>query len=324
MKKYSQQQQAPLITIITPAYNETENLPLLYSQLVEVFKHVEFIWEWIIIDDHSEDKTYAIASELAEKDPHISAIRFSRNFGSHMALRCGLENANGDCVVGMAADMQDPPNLIPQLFERWQNGAHVVWAARSNRTGEKRSTLLFSRWYYRIMRDVVGLKHIPLNGADFFLLDRKVVNAVNQFREKNVSLFALISWMGFNQETITYDKQARQHGQSGWSLEKKVKMAVDSMTSFSYKPIRLMTYLGFILAFFAFTYLLVVLINYLTGVAPQGWTSLMAATLLIGGLQMMMIGFLGEYIWRSLDESRRRPPFIIESQTGQNHSKKAR
>jgi dolichol-phosphate mannosyltransferase len=312
-------QQTPLITIVTPAFNEAENLPLLYHQLVEAFEHADFGWEWIIVDDHSADQTYAIASDLAEKDARVSATRFSRNFGSHMALRCGLENAKGDCVVGMAADMQDPPDLIPRLFERWQSGAHVVWAVRSSRTGEKRSTLLFSRWYYRIMRDVVGLKHMPLNGADFFLLDRKVVNAVNQFREKNVSLFALISWMGFNQETVTYDKQARQHGRSGWSLEKKVKMAVDSMTSFSYKPIRLMTYLGFVLAFFAFAYLLVVLINYLTGGAPQGWTSLMAAILLIGGLQMMMIGFLGEYIWRSLDESRQRPPYIIESQTKQDH-----
>lgn len=313
------QPQTPLITIVTPAYNEAENLPLLYRQLVKTFEHADFEWEWIIIDDHSADQTYAIASDLTQNDPRVSAIRFSRNFGSHMALRCGLENARGNCLVGMAADMQDPPDLIPQLFERWQNGVHVVWAARSSRTGEKRSTLLFSRWYYRIMRDVVGLKHMPLNGADFFLLDRKVIDAVNQFHEKNVSLFALISWMGFKQETVTYDKQARQHGHSGWSLEKKLKMAVDSMTSFSYKPIRLMTYLGFVLAFFAFAYLLVVLINYLTGVAPQGWTSLMAAILLIGGLQMMMIGFLGEYIWRSLDESRQRPPYVIEDQTGQAH-----
>jgi dolichol-phosphate mannosyltransferase len=316
MKENKVHQPAPLLTIVTPAFNEADNLPALYGKMIESFKDADFDWEWIIVDDHSPDHTYTIASALAEKDERVRAFRFSRNYGSHMALRCGFEHANGDCVVGMAADMQDPPDLIPQLLDRWKAGVHVVWAARTCRPGEKRTTLLFSRWYYRIMRDVVGLKEIPVDGADFFLVDRKVADAINQFQEKNVSLFALIAWMGFNQETVTYDKQARQHGRSGWSLEKKLKMAVDSLTSFSYKPIRLMTYTGFALAFLSFVYLLVVLINYLTGVAPQGWTSQMAAILLIGGLQMMMIGILGEYIWRALDESRQRPSYIIEAQTG--------
>jgi polyisoprenyl-phosphate glycosyltransferase len=311
-----------LLTVVTPAFNEAENLPTLYGKLIESFQDADFDWEWIIVDDHSPENTYAVASALAEKDERVKAFRFSRNYGSHMALRCGFEHAKGDCVVGMAADMQDPPDLIPRLFDRWKAGVHVVWAARTSRPGEKRTTLLFSRWYYRIMRDVVGLKEIPVDGADFFLVDRKVVDAINQFREKNVSLFALIAWMGFNQETVTYDKQARQHGRSGWSLEKKLKMAVDSLTSFSYKPIRFMTYTGFALAFLSFIYLLVVLINYLTGVAPQGWTSQMAAILLIGGLQMMMIGILGEYIWRSLDESRQRPSYIIEAQTGHDQPDK--
>jgi len=315
--------QTPLVTIVTPAFNEAENLPILYKRFLTVFKQSGLDWEWIIIDDHSADETYQIAAGLAEEDTRILVFRFSRNYGSHIALRCGLEHARGDCMVGMAADMQDPPTLIPQLVERWQAGAHVVWAARESRDGEKRSTLLFSRWYHRIMRDFVGLKQMPLDGADFFLLGRKAVDAVNQFKEKNVSLFALISWLGFQQETVTYDKQARQHGRSGWSFEKKLKMAVDSMTSFSYKPIRFMTYMGFFLAFLAFIYLMVVLFNYLSGVAPQGWTSQMAAILLIGGLQIMMIGILGEYIWRSLDESRQRPSYTIEAQTGGNCSEKS-
>jgi polyisoprenyl-phosphate glycosyltransferase len=316
MEEKKVHQQSSLLTVVTPAFNEAENLPVLFGQLIESFQDADFDWEWIIVDDHSSDKTYTVASAFAEKDERVRAFRFSRNYGSHMALRCGFEHARGDCVVGMAADMQDPPDLIPQLLARWKAGVHVVWAARASRPGEKRTTLLFSRWYYRIMRDVVGLKEMPVDGADFFLVDRKVVDAINQFREKNVSLFALIAWMGFNQETVTYDKHARQHGHSGWSLEKKLKMAVDSLTSFSYKPIRLMTYTGFAIAFLSFVYLVVVLINYLTGVAPQGWTSQMAAIVLMGGLQMMMIGILGEYIWRSLDESRQRPSYIIEAQTG--------
>jgi dolichol-phosphate mannosyltransferase len=305
--------QQSLLTIVTPAYNEAVNIPLLYAQLVEVLAHSEMRWEWIIIDDHSADSTFLAASELAEADARVSVYRFSRNYGSHLALRCGLRKSQGDCVIGMAADLQDPPALIPELVEKWKSGAHVVWAARENRTGEKKSTLLFSRLYYRIMRDVVGFKQLPLDGADFFLLDRQVVAALSQFSEKNVSLFALISWLGFDQQVLTYDKHARQHGKSGWSLEKKIKMAVDSMTSFSFKPIRLMTIAGLILSSLAFVYLLVVLVNYIAGAAPEGWTSLMAAILLIGGLQIMMIGILGEYIWRSLDESRQRPLYTVEA-----------
>ncbi len=305
-----------LVSIITPAYNEAENIPLLYDQISDALKNAAYDWEWIIIDDHSKDDTFSTASQLADQEPRVRAFRFSRNYGSHMALRCGLEYAKGDCVVGMAADLQDPPAIIPQLVNQWESGnPQVIWAARESREGETRSTLLFSRWYYRIMRDVVGLEQMPLDGADFFLLDRVVVEAINQFNEKNVSLFALISWMGFRQETLSYQKQARQHGQSGWSVKKKLKMAVDSLTSFSYKPIQIMTVTGFVLSFFSFTYLLVVLINYLSGIAPEGWTSLMAAILLIGGLQIMMIGILGEYIWRSLDEARRRPRYLIEAAT---------
>jgi len=190
-----------------------------------------------------------------------------------------------------------------------------VWAEREVRLGEKGLPLVFSRLYYRIMRDMVGISQMPPEGADFFLIDRKVVDALNQFKERNVSIFALISWMGFSQTVIQYDKQARQHGKSGWSFEKKLKMAIDSMTSFSYKPIQLMTLIGMLLAAFSFVYLIVVLVNYFRGIAPQGWTSLMAAILLIGGLQIVMIGVLGEYIWRSLDESRQRPMYTIEDST---------
>lgn len=316
MEKKILKQQSPLVTIVTPAYNEAKNIPLLHEQLVQVFDQAGLDWEWIIVDDHSADATFLTASQLTEKDERVRAVRFSRNYGSHMALRCGFEQARGECVIGMAADLQDPPAFIPELVIKWQEGVQVVWAARESRAGEKNSTLLFAHWYYRVMRDVVGLKQMPLDGADFFLIDRRVVDAVNQFTEKNVSLFMLIAWMGFRQEAITYDKQPRQHGKSSWSLEQKLKMAIDSLTSFSYQPIRFMTLIGLILSSLAFIYLIIVLINYLSNTAPPGWTSLMAAILLIGGLQIMMIGFLGEYIWRSLDESRRRPRYTIETTSG--------
>ena len=310
-----QKSQIPLLSVITPAFNEAENLYPLYEQIVDDLEKLEINWEWIIVDDHSFDETFAIATKLSNGDKRVRAFRFSRNYGSHMALRCGLEKAKGKCAVGMAADLQDPPSLIPALLEKWKAGAQVVWAARAQRLGESKITIFLSRIYNSIMRSIVGLKEIPSGGSDFFLLDRKVIQAVNSFSERNASVLTLITWMGFRQEVITYDKQARLHGNSGWNLEKKLKMAIDSLTSFSYKPIRAMTVIGFILAVLAFGYLFAVIINGLRGAAPQGWPSLMVAILFIGGLQIMMIGILGEYIWRSLDESRRRPRYFIESTT---------
>jgi dolichol-phosphate mannosyltransferase len=302
-----------LVSIITPAFNEADNIIPLYEQLADTLKKSDYDWEWIIVDDHSSDDTYLIVEKLVEQESQIRTFRFSRNYGSHMALRCGFEKAKGDCAICMAADLQDPPSVIPDLIEKWESGTQVVWASRGKRIGESKLTVLLSRIYLGLMRNFVGLKNLPTSGADFFLLDRKVIDSVNNFSEKNTSILSLITWMGFRQDVITYDKQARLHGKSGWDFEKKFKMAIDSLTSFSFKPIRAMTIVGFVLSFLSFIYLIVVIINGFRGVAPQGWPSLMVAILFIGGLQIMMIGILGEYIWRSLDESRRRPKYTIET-----------
>jgi len=186
---------------------------------------------------------------------------------------------------------------------------------RLRREGEKASTLGFSRFYYWIMRHVVGMNEMPATGADFCLMDRRVVNALRQFGETNASVFALITWMGFQQKSIPYVKKARLHGRSGWNLEKKLKLVVDSVTSFTYLPIRLMSYLGFLLAVIGFLYATFVVFNALHGHPPQGWASLMVVVLVIGGIQMLMMGVLGEYVWRALDESRHRPRYLIEATT---------
>jgi dolichol-phosphate mannosyltransferase len=183
------------------------------------------------------------------------------------------------------------------------------------REGEKAATIGFARLYYLLMRRVVGIKEIPSMGADFFLIDRCVIDALRQFNESNASILALITWMGFRQTTINYDKQARKYGQSGWSLEKKLKLALDSITSFTYVPIRLMSYLGLVVAMLGFLYALVVIINALAGHPAQGWASLMVVLLVIGGIQMLMMGVLGEYLWRALDEARQRPRYLIEAAT---------
>lgn len=301
------------LSVVTPAYNEERNVPVLYAALNSILSSLDADWEWIVVDDHSADKTFEAVTEIALRDPRVRAVRLARNFGSHTALACGLHQAQGDCAVVLAADLQDPPETVIELLKKWQEGAQVVWAIRGKRAGERRSRIAFARLYYFLMRRVVGMKGIPSTGADFFLLDRIVMDAFRQFRESNVSILALITWMGYRQTAITYDKQSRLYGQSSWNFEKKLKLAVDSVTSFSYLPIRLISCLGFILGLLGFMYAGLVINNALHGNPVPGWSSLMVVVLLVGGIQMLMMGVLGEYLWRALDESRRRPRYLIEA-----------
>lgn len=302
-----------LISIVSPAYNESKNLPILYEALRKTFLKMNFDWEWVVVDDHSSDGTFTVLSALAQRDPRVRAFRLSRNFGSHAAVSCGMRNARGGLAVVLASDLQDSPDIIPQMVEKWCEGAQVVWAVRGERTGISPYQLMLSRLYYFLMRQFVGLKEVPATGADSFLIDRVVMDALNQFDETNVSLLILISWMGFRQEYIVADKKARMYGRSGWSLEKKIKLLLDSVTAFSYRPIRIMSYLGIAISFLGFMFAVYIVANAFLGQPPQGWSSLMVAVLFVGGCTMLMMGILGEYIWRSLDESRRRPRFLIES-----------
>lgn len=307
----------PEVTIVVPAYNEEENLPLLHDRLCGVMQTLGVDWEWVIVDDHSSDATFAVISAMAERDHRVRGIRLARNHGSHKAITCGLHEAKGDCAIVLAADLQDPPETIPELLEQWRHGAQVVWAARRRRLGEKKSAVIFARVFYFLMRRIVGIREIPATGADFFLVDRRVIDAFCQFKEHNAHIMVLITWMGFRQATITYDKQARIHGRTGWTIEKKIKMALDSMISLTYLPIRVMSYVGFIVALIGFVFAITVVAETLTGNPPKGWASLMVVVLVLGGIQMLMMGVLGEYLWRTLDESRYRPRFLIEATTGQ-------
>jgi polyisoprenyl-phosphate glycosyltransferase len=305
------------VSVVTPAFNESGNLPAVHQRLRAALDQSGLQWEWLIVDDASRDNTYAVAAGIAADDPHVRVFRFSRNFGSHTALICGLDHARGDCAIGMAADLQDPPEAIPALLAQWSAGSQVVWAVREQREGESRSVIAFSRFYYWLMRTVAGLKDTPITGADFVLLDRRVIDAVRQFPEHNASFFALVTWVGFRQSSIRYDKQPRQHGRSGWTLRKKLKLVVDSLTSFSYLPIRWMSCIGLATSALGLLYGIVVILNAIFGRPVEGWTSIMVAVLFLGGGQMFMLGVLGEYIWRGLDESRRRPRYLIESTAGQ-------
>lgn len=308
-----------VVSVVTPAYNEAQNLPLLYERLSHVLGDLQVAWEWIVVDDHSGDGSFDAVASIAQRDHRVRAVRLARNSGSHTAITCGLHQAGGDCAVVLAADLQDPPETLPVLLDQWRAGAQIVWAVRAQREGETASTIGFARLYYLIMRRLVGIQDMPATGADFFLLDRRVLDAFRQFHESNVSILALLTWMGFRQVTIAYEKQARLHGRSGWSLRKKLKLVVDSVTSFSFLPVRLMSLVGFVVAIVGFLYAGVVTVNALAGRPPQGWASLMVVVLVIGGIQMVMMGVLGEYLWRALDESRGRPRYIIERTTESAH-----
>jgi dolichol-phosphate mannosyltransferase len=300
------------LSVITPAYNEAENLPDLYKRLKVVLEALSCHWEWIVVDDHSDDSTFGEARRLAEIDCRVRVFRLSRNCGSHTSIICGLEQARGHCAVVMAADLQDPPELIPALLERWRGGGQVVWAVRSARPKEARSTLFFSRLYYWLMRNGAGFRTMPPTGADFFLIDRQVIAGLRSCDERNVSIFALIAWLGFRQDYVQYEKDARQRGSSGWTLGKKIKLVIDSLTAFSYIPIRAIAVLGVLVACSGLAYAFFVIFNAFVGVPATGWSSLMVVVLIMGGGQMCMLGVLGEYLWRALDESRHRPRYIVE------------
>jgi dolichol-phosphate mannosyltransferase len=301
------------LSILTPAFNEAANLPALYERLVPVMARLGLDWEWLVLDDHSRDETFAVVAQLSARDTRVKGIRFARNAGSHAAITCGLHHVQGDAAVMVAADLQDPPETIEVMLERWRSGAKVVWAVRRQRPGD-RSHAGFAAIYYWVMRHVVGLKEIPARGADFFLVDRVVIEAFRRFPERNVSVFALLTWIGFRQEFIEYDKQTRAAGRSGWTLARKIKLVVDSVTAFSDLPIRLSMYGG--LALIGMAALLLIGGVALMPALGAGLLMLMAAILGVGGAQLVALSLVGQYVWRAFDEARGRPAWVIEAVTG--------
>jgi glycosyltransferase involved in cell wall biosynthesis len=302
-----------LISIITPAFNEEDNLPELHSRLHAVADPLGIEWEWLVVDDHSTDGTWGLLRKLAEKDHRIRAMRFSRNFGSHLAIACALQHADGQAAVIMAADLQDPPETLPFLVERWCDGSDVVWAVRKAREAESTSTKLCSAMYCWLMRRWV-LPNMPAQGADFVLMDRKVIDAYNGIAEKNTSFVAIILWMGFRQTFIEYVKRARHAGKSKWTVAKKLKLLVDSIVSFSYVPIRAISYAGLGMAVIGFAYAAFVVAGRIFGwiVVGTGFAALMTMLLVGQGMILTTLGVLGEYLWRTFDEARDRPRYIVE------------
>ncbi len=302
-----------MLSILTPAYNESQNLDAMHARIVATMAQLGEAWEWVVVDDHSTDGTFAAIERLAGADPRVRGIRLARNSGSHVAITCGLHHVRGTAAVMMAADLQDPPETLGTMLARWREGAHVVWATRRQRPGE-RGHAGFAAVYYWIMRHVVGMRDMPANGADFFLVDRKVIEAFARFPERNMSVLALITHLGFRQVYVEYDKQPRAAGRSGWTLAKKVTLVIDSVTAFSEAPLRACAYVGLALV-------LVGLVSCAGGLFVWGRGGTAVALVLgavagLSGMQMLALGIVGQYVWRALDEARRRPAYLIEAVAG--------
>ncbi|HWA10164.1 MAG TPA: glycosyltransferase family 2 protein [Opitutaceae bacterium] len=306
-----------LLSVVVPAYNEAENLPLLYQRVRALdWAALGLEYEFLVVDDHSTDGTARVIEELRAADPRVKTLRFSRNFGSHAACTAGLEAAGGAAAVVLAADLQDPPEIIPELTAAWRKGFPLVWAVRGEREGESWQTRTTARLFYFLIKRLTRM-NMPPNGADFFLLDRVVLEALRATPERNTSLVAQIQWLGFDQTSLVYTKQARAAGESKWTLRKRLKLAMDWVVGFSYFPIRFMSALGLFFACAGFFYALFLVVRRFVFVVPvEGWTSLISVVLIMSGVQMVMLGVLGEYLWRSFDASRQRPRFIIERRRG--------
>jgi dolichol-phosphate mannosyltransferase len=301
-----------MISILTPAFNESTNLETLHARLTRTMATLGEEWEWLIIDDHSHDDTFAVIERLALVDSHVRGLRLARNRGSHVAITCGLQHVRGDAAIMLASDLQDPPETIGALLEQWRGGAQVVWATRRAQPGDQ-THAGFASLYYWIMRNVVGMKDIPARGADCFLIARAVIDAFRRCDEQHVSVFALITWLGFRQEYIEYDKQPRVAGRSGWTVARKIELVIDSITAFSNAPIQACWLAGAALMATGLTAV----------IAGLAWfESLQAAVvMLLGaiagscGVLLCAIAMVGEYVWRGLDQSRRRPLYLIEAAT---------
>ena len=298
-------------SIIAPIFNERENLPELHRRVTEVMTSTGETWELILVDDGSSDGSSDIIRELAKKDNHIRPVIFARNFGHQVAVTAGLDYSRGDAVVIIDADLQDPPELILEMSKKWKEGNEVVYAVRAEREGESWFKLWTASLFYRIIYRITDVK-IPLDTGDFRLLDRKVVNVMNQMRERHRFLRGMSAWVGFKQVGVEYKRAARKAGETKYPFRKMFRLAVNAVTGFSYFPLQVATYIGFFSAGIAILAIPVVVYMRMTGSqAFFGQATTLIAVLFLGGVQLISLGVLGEYIGRLYDEAKGRPLYIV-------------
>lgn len=302
------------ISIVIPAYNEEEVLNKLIERLAILINNTpKYEFEVIFVNDGSQDKTLEILEEIAQKEKRLKILSFSRNFGHQAAVTAGIKYVTGDAVVIIDADLQDPPELIPQMIELWEQGNEVIYGKRKKRKGESAFKLLSAKMFYKTLNALSDVE-IPKDTGDFRLVDRKVINVINQMPEHNKFLRGLFSWVGFKQYAFEYERQERKAGKTKYPFKKMKKLASDGIISFSTKPLKMLGGIGIISIIISIGILIYSLISYalkLNNLAP-GWTSIMVTVTFLGGIQLLSVWIMSEYIARIYDETKQRPEYIID------------
>lgn len=300
-----------VISIVVPAYNEQEVLPTFHARLLAAVTGLPYAIEVVYINDGSKDKTLDIMHELYANDGRVAIVDLSRNFGKEIALSAGLHKATGDAVVVIDVDLQDPPELIPQLIKEWEHGYDVVYARRTQRKGETWLKKATAAGFYRVMQKLSRVK-IPEDTGDFRLMSRRAVDAVNTLTEHHRFMKGLFAWIGYKQKAVYYDRDPRFAGETKWNYWKLWNFALEGITSFTTAPLKFATYIGFVTAFVAFIYGIFMIVRTLIyGNPVAGYPSMIVIVLFLGGMQLMAIGILGEYIGRIFTETKQRPLYFL-------------
>lgn len=302
------------LSIVVPCYNEEGNIVELVSSLKEVLARYSFDFEVILVDDGSKDNTFAVIEGIAKGSKNIRGYALSRNFGHQIALFAGLEMAEGDVVITMDGDLQHPVRVIPLLIEKYGEGYEIVNTIRAYDKSETAFKKLTSKWFYAFMNKISDT-HIEPQSSDFRLMGKEAVDAFLNLKEHNRFTRGLIRWIGFEQTSVEYQADKRFSGSSGYSLKKMIALAVDGVTSMSSKPLRLSLYLGFLLCFAGVIYAIFVLVNFIRGINVEGWTSILISILVIGGIQLLILSIMGEYVSKIFNEAKDRPLYLIKAKT---------
>lgn len=304
----------PLLSIIIPVYNEEQNIEMLHTRLLSSLEKITSDFEILWVNDNSSDQTLSLIKKLAAEDPRNRFISMSRNFGHQRAITAGIDKCKGKAAVIMDGDLQDPPELILELWAKYQQGYKVVYAQRRARKGESWFKKQTAEWFYKILKKTANVA-IPLDTGDFRLIDRRIIDHLKEMPEQDKFIRGQIAWIGFKQTSVMYDRDERESGSSKFSLFKMLHFAMDGITAFSNYPLRFVTILGFVVSFIAFLIILYALYSkFILKEVLSGWTSLIISTVFLGGIQLVSIGIIGQYISRINSDVRKRPLYIVEEE----------
>jgi dolichol-phosphate mannosyltransferase len=308
-------QSPPTLSIVAPVYDEEILLPEFYRRMVAAIEPLNVPFEIILVNDGSHDNSGQIMDQLHAQDPRVKVVHFSRNFGHQIAITAGTDHATGKCVAVIDSDLQDPPEVIADMYQKWVEGYQVVYGVRSEREGETAFKRATASLFYRLIRRITNI-NLPLDTGDFRLMDARVVAAMKSMREHHRFMRGLSVWVGFKQTGVSYRRDARKAGVTKYPLRKMLRFALDAITSFSYLPLQLATYSGFVIAGFSVIAIIIAIILRITGSAIAGQATTLVSVLFLGGIQLIFLGIMGEYLGRIYDEVKRRPLYIVAERHG--------